>query len=240
MIHSPFPSGSLHDQHSQSQVILWLLEELGIDYNLNLFERQTSGPDKLRAPASLKETHPLGKSPQLLTPEGRVIIERAAIAKYLIEKYDTAGKFKLNPDDLDNDVVREEELMSFGGNSLNAILAIKMIFQFMQVGSPFFIRPLIGVIASGVDKGFLSKEIDSMLKYLDAGLKGKEFFLNTKNPTRVDFCTLWYMELATALGVDNWDSYPSLKSWYDRCKSREGWKRALEKGNGYDLRKLKG
>lgn len=167
-----------------------------------------------------------------------MISERAAIAKYLIDKYDTAGKFKLNPDDPDNDIIREEELMSLGGTSFNGALTIKMIFKLMQVGSPFFIRPLVGMMASGLEKGFLNKEMDSMLKYFDAGLKGKEFFLNTKNPTRVDFCTLWYLELATAFGVDNWGSYPSLKSWYDRCKSREGWKRALEKGNGFNMKSL--
>jgi glutathione S-transferase len=169
-----------------------------------------------------------------------VLIERAAIAKYLIEKYDTAGRFKINQGDADNDIIREEELMSFGGSSLGGALTLKMIFQFLQSGSPFFIRPVFAVIAAGLNKGFLNKELDSMLNYLDGGLEGKEFFLNTKNPTRVDFCTLWYIELATGLGIDISGSYPNLKNWFDRCKSRQGWKRALEKGNGYDLGKLQG
>lgn len=230
---------SLH-QHSQSQIILWLLEELGIDYNINLFERQTSGANKHRAPVSLKETHQLGKSPQLITPEGRVIIERAAIAKYLIEKYDTEGKFKLNPQDRENDDIREEELMSFGSASLYPMLSIKMIFEFLQDGSPFFVRPLVGVMAAALNKGFLNKEMSAMLKYLDQGLEGKEFFLATKNPTRVDICTVWYVDMASFLGEGDLSSYPNLKRWYDGCKGREAWKRALDKGNGYDLGKLKG
>lgn len=218
---------------------MWLLEELGIEYNLNLFERQTSGPNKHRAPDSLKESHPIGKSPQLITPEGRVIIERSAIAKYLIDKYDTAGKFKINQNDPDNDIIREEELMSLGGTSLSSMLMIKVILGYVQSASPFFIRPVMGVISSGLNKGFLDKEIDVMLKYLDGVLKGKEFLLNTTNPTRTDFCTLWYLEQANSLGLDNWRTYPNLKSWFDRCKSRDGWKRALEKGNGFDMRSLR-
>lgn len=221
-------------------MILWLLEELGIDYNLNLFERQTSGANKHRAPESLKETHQLGKSPQLITPEGRVIIERSAIAKYLIEKYDAAGKFKLNSSDSVNDDIREEELMSFASSSFYPSLTIKMIFEFLQDGSPFFIKPLVGLMASALNKGFLNKELSVMMKYLNEGLEGKEYFLATENPTRVDFCIMWYMEMASFLGEGDFSSYPNVKKWHDKCRSREAWKRALEKGNGYSLGKLKG
>jgi len=216
-------------------MILWLLEELGIDYNLNLFERQTSGAGKNRAPESLKETHPLGKAPQLITPEGRVLIERSAIAKYLIEKYDTAGKFKLNPDNPENDVIREEELISFGGNSLSPILMIQMVFKFVRDGSPFFVRPIIGSISAMVNKAFLSNEADSMMRYLDDSLKGKNYFLSTDNPTRVDFLMLWYVDLTIMAESSDLNTYSNVKSWYDRCKGREAWKRSLQKGNGYDI-----
>lgn len=220
-------------------MILWLLEELGIDYNLNLFERQTSGTNKHRAPDSLKESHQLGKSPQVITPEGRVIIERSAIAKYLIDNYDAEDKFKLNAQDKDNDDIREEELISFGSASLYPILSIKMIFEFLYAGSPFFFRPLVGMIGSAVNKGFLNKEVGNMLKYLDQGLEGKQFFLATKNPTRTDFCNMWIIEMASFLGEGDFAAYPNLKRWHESCKGREAWKRALEKGNGYDLVKLK-
>ena len=214
---------------------MWLLEELDIDYNLNLFERETSGANKNRAPESLRKTHPLGKSPQLLTPEGRVVIERAAIAKYLLDKYDTAGKFKLNPNDQENDVVREEELISFGASSFSPILVTQMVFKFVRDGSPFFLRPIVGSISAMVNKAFLNKEADAMMKYLDDGLEGKQYFLNTENPTRVDFLTLWYMDLSKIAESSALGTYPNIKSWYDRCKARDAWKRSLEKGNGYEM-----
>ena len=215
-------------------MILWLLEELGIDYNLNLFERKTSGAEKNRAPPELKETHPLGKSPQLITPEGRVIIERAAIAKYLIDKYDTAGRFKLNPDDKENDAIREEELISFGGTSLAPILMVQLVFSLVRDGSPFFIRPLVGSISTMVNKAFLSKEVDTMMSYLDDEMNGKSYFMKTENPTRVDFMMLWYHDFCAMAG-NNLSKYSNIKAFAERCKTRDAWKRSLEKGNGYDL-----
>ncbi|KAK5957335.1 hypothetical protein OHC33_001708 [Knufia fluminis] len=225
-----------HLNNSQSQTILWLLEELGIEYNLNLFERETSGANKGRAPEGLKESHSLGKSPQLITPEGRVIIERSAISKYLIDKYDTTGKFKLNPDESENDIIREEELISFGANSLYPILMIQMVFKAARELSPFFVRPLMGGISAMVNKAFLTKEIHIMLAYLDEAIQSKNYFLNTENPTRVDFLMLWNVDFSTmADSNDLLSTYPNLKSWYDRCKARDAWKRSLEKGNGYQL-----
>lgn len=216
-------------------MILWLLEELDIDYNLNLFERETSGANKNRAPASLKKSHPLGKSPQLITPEGRLLIERAAIAKYLIDKYDTIGKFKLNPDDPVNDAIREEELISFGGNSLSPILTVKMVFKFVTEGSPFFFRPIVGSISAMVNKAFLNQEIDNMMRYLDNDMKGKSYFMNTENPTRVDFMNLWFIDMCSLAGVNDLAKYSNLQAFSQRCKERDAWKRSLEKGNGYDM-----
>src|SRR3954470_13950148 len=100
-------------QNSQSQRILWLLEELEIPYNLSLHYRQKSGPRKGCAPPELAEIHPMGKAPQLVTADGRVIAESAAIAAYLIATYDTAKKFQ--GDGGRNDWVRDESLTSFAG-----------------------------------------------------------------------------------------------------------------------------
>lgn len=109
-------------QNSQSQRILWLIEELGIPYNLELHERQKSGKEKNRSPAELFKTHPLGKSPQLVAADGRVIAESSAVATYLIETYDTAGKFK--GDGARNDHIRDEELSSLAGTSIGPMVSL--------------------------------------------------------------------------------------------------------------------
>src|ERR1700744_4969928 len=102
---TPFPRilAAYQVQNSQSQRILWLLEELEIPYNLELHRRIDQ-----RSPPELKQTHPLGKAPQLETGNGRVIVESVVIAKYLIETYDKTGKFKGDGDK--NDWLRDEQL----------------------------------------------------------------------------------------------------------------------------------
>lgn len=188
----------------------------------------------MRAPDALKETHPLGKSPQLVTAEGRVIAERTAIAKYLIDTFDNAGKFKLDPNDKTHDAVWEEELLSFGGNSLSFTLMLKMLLKFMASGSPFFIKPMMWGFGAMLNKGFLDKEAAAQLKYLDAQLADRDYFMKTENPTRADFCMLWYADLAIMADMNS-STYSNIKAWHARCKARDAWKRALEKGNGYEL-----
>src|SRR5581483_6496031 len=71
-----------HLNNSRSQRVLWLLEELGLPYEIVRYQRQ---PD-MRAPAELRAIHPLGKSP-VLTDSDKVIAESGAIAEYLIDTY---------------------------------------------------------------------------------------------------------------------------------------------------------
>lgn len=208
------------------------MEELGIEYNINLFERETSGPRKSRAPASLRETHPLGKSPQLVSVEGRVIIERSAIAKYLIEKYDSEGRFKLNPQDVQNDGIREDVLISMGGTTLQQIFMVQALFNLMRQASPFFVKPLVGMMGTMVSKGWTGGEVDLIMTYIDRQLEGKEYFMDTPNITRVDICWMWYADLGVMAGND-FSRFSNFTNWVDRCKTRPAWKRSLEKGNGY-------
>ncbi|KAI0812941.1 glutathione S-transferase [Xylaria sp. FL0064] len=224
-----------HLSNSQSQTILWLLEELEIPYNLNLFEREKSGRNKNRAPESLKETHPLGKSPQLITASGRVIIERSAITAYLIKTYDSAGKFKVSGIDEDHDELREQELVGFAESSFNVVAMTAMMFYYLKAMSPFFIRPLIAAVSAMIHMGYVDKEFDAQLKYMDGILKGQEYFMSNENPTRVDFVMLFFVQTVYYSKVVDIAPYPNVKAWHDRCVARRAWKRAIEKGNGYSL-----
>ncbi|KAJ8121715.1 hypothetical protein ONZ43_g1904 [Nemania bipapillata] len=224
-----------HLSDSQSQTILWLLEELEIPYNLNLFEREKSGPNKNRAPQSLKETHPLGKSPQLITASGRVIIERSAITAYLIETYDSAGKFKVSGSDDDHDSLREQELVGFAEASFNGTVMTAMMLYYLKVLSPFFLRPLIAAVSAMIHLGYVDKEFDAQLKYMDGLLKDQEYFMSNGNPTRVDFMMIFFVQMVYHSEVVDIAPYPNVKAWHDRCVARPAWKRAMEKGNGYSL-----
>jgi glutathione S-transferase len=219
-------------QNSQSQRILWLLEELEIPYNLSLHYRQKSGPRKARAPPELAEIHPMGKSPQLVTADGRIIAESAAIAAYLITTYDTAKKFQ--GDGGRNDWVRDESLTSFAGASMGPIEMMKLFLDIATLQTPLLLRPLVRWMMGAIDRAFTGPELKQMLKYLESELGGQEYFMG-KEPGRADFMLSYPMDMAEAFGWVDLGEYEGLRGWRERCQAREAWKRGLEKGNGYDM-----
>ena len=78
-----------HLANSRSFRILWLLEELGLDYKLTCYERNKA----YRAPDSLKQVHPLGHAP-ILEVNDRALVESGFIIEYLLKHYDKEHQFK--------------------------------------------------------------------------------------------------------------------------------------------------
>ncbi|KAI2627342.1 hypothetical protein GGS26DRAFT_592369 [Hypomontagnella submonticulosa] len=228
-----------HLENSQAHLILWLLEELGIEYNLVLHNRVQS-----RSPPELKAAHPLGKSPTLVTPSGRTITERSAIALWLINTYDEGARFRLPPPSpgSNDDAVREEQLISLGGATLGPLLMLKLIFGLLVRQAPFFVRPLVAGVRYALDRAYLDAELALVVGFLEAQLapaegetKDRAWFLGTEEPTRTDFSLMWYVDWAFQCGWVDFEKYPRLKAFRERCTGRPAWKRALEKGNGYNL-----
>lgn len=218
------------DQNSQSQRILWLLEELEIPYNLILHKRAESGPRKGRAPEELSQTHPLGKAPQLVTKDGTVIVESLVIAKYLIDTYDTDGKFK--GDGQHNDALRDDQLSNFAAASLGPLMNLELIMTVLTHALPFFIRPLFSLAQKGLQKGYTTPEFRLYFQYLNDQLGDQDYFLGA-NPGRADFIMKWPMDLCIENGFVDAKAYPNVDKWLTRVNERPAWKRSLEKGNGY-------
>ncbi|KAI2473157.1 hypothetical protein F4781DRAFT_442750 [Annulohypoxylon bovei var. microspora] len=226
------------DQNSQSHLTLWLLEELGIEYNLVKHARV-----KNRAPPALFAVHPIGKSPTLVTPSGRVLTERSAIALWLIGTYDEGKKFRTPAPGAgsasEDDAVREDQLLSLGGATLCPLLTVKLVLTLVVKQAPFPVRPLPALIRYALDHVFLDAELGKMFGYLDAQLapKGEErkWFLGTEEPTRADFSLMWYVDWAVQWKWIDLEKFPRLKAFHARCTARPAWQRALEKGNGYDV-----
>jgi glutathione S-transferase len=72
-----------HLNNSRSQRVLWLLEELDLEYEVKRYERD---PKTMLAPASLRAVHPLGKSP-VITDGALTLAESGAIVEYLVDRY---------------------------------------------------------------------------------------------------------------------------------------------------------
>ena len=214
-------------QNAQSQRILWLLEELEIPYNLKLHTRVD-----LRAPPEMKKTHPLGKAPQLETGNGRVIVESVSIARYLIETYDKASKFK--GDGGKNDWIRDDQLCELAAASIGPVLVFETIMTFAVRFSPFFIRWLMAGIHKNLASAFSGPELAAYFKYMDEQLGDQDYFMGT-SPGTADFIISHPVHSCIAGGMIELNNYPRLEKWHARCQERPAWKRALEKSNGYDM-----
>ncbi|ETN46917.1 uncharacterized protein HMPREF1541_01106 [Cyphellophora europaea CBS 101466] len=217
----------LHLNNSTSQRILWLLEELGIDYELKLHKRIHD-----RAPSELKETHPMGKAPQLILADGRVLIESSCIAKYLIDTYDTENKFK--GDGGRNDALRDQMLSDFIASSMSTNFIVGVLFLALASRTPFFVRPLVSGLWKAMRAGYWDDDVDKQLKFIEAELEGQDYLMGA-SPGRPDFLLTFVYDNFHQRRLIDASKYPVAKAWRERCEARPAWKRSLEKGNGYDL-----
>lgn len=219
-----------HMNNSQSQRILWLLEELGIEYNLVLHYRNPIGDPKgaFRSPPSLLETGPYGKAPTLITGRAdgnRYVPESSAIATYLIRTFDMADKFGLK----NGDWIRDEVLVSLSTTTLNRATGFMLFLDF-------------GMIKNGDGPAggrMFGPELRQALGHLERELKdGPEggFFMG-KEPGRADIILEYPISSCKhrPWWVDLEKEFPLLDAWLQRCYDRPAFKRSLEKGNGYDM-----
>lgn len=168
-----------------------------------------------------------------VTPSGRVIAESSAIASYLLSTYDTAKKFQ-GDGGPKNDWIRDESLTSFSGSSLGPITLLKLLLAIAELQTPFLLRPLVRLVTGGMDRLFSGPELKQMLTYLEGEIAGQSYFMGAE-PGRADFMLSFPLDMVDAFRWTDWREYEGLRAWRERCQGREAWKRALEKGNGYNL-----
>ncbi len=224
-VSSPLPSPGIYlqFQNSQSQRILWLLEELGIEYNLVTHIRNPpSHPTApFRSPPSLQATGPYGKAPVLITGAAdgnRYITESSAIATYLIRTFDKEDKFGLK----NGDWIRDEMLVSIISTGLSKATTILLMLDF-------------GMLRNGSGPGgknFDGPEMRNILKELNRELKDGPSggYLMGKEPGRADIMLEFPMTSIKQRGsVDLANEFPELDAWLQRVYERPAWKRALGK-----------
>jgi glutathione S-transferase len=203
------------------------MEELGVDYDLKLHKRVEN-----RAPPELSDSHPMGKAPQLVLPDGRVLIESNCVAKYLIETYDSEKKFQ--GDGGKNDALRDQMLSDFINSSMNTNTVVGVLFLALTAKSPFFMRPLVGVMWKAMRAGYWDADVALQLRYISSELEGQDYLMGS-SPGRADFLLSWIYDNLYQRKLIRADDYPPVKAWRKRCEERPAWKRSLEKGNGYDV-----
>ena len=210
-----------HLNNSRSQRILWLLEELGLDYDIKYYQRDS---ETMLAPASLRQVHPLGKSP-VITDEALTLAESGAMIEYLVERY---GEGRFAPPLDVPERLRYRYWLHYAEGSLMPPLLIKLIFDRMEAKSPFFLRSIVRAISQPVRSSFIDPQITTHLDYLEAELAHSPWFAGNEF-TAADVQMSFPLENAVErAGLDA--SRPKLMDWLDRIHARPAYQRAVKRG----------
>ena len=215
-----------HLDNSRSQRILWLLEEIGIEYEVKLYKRDSK---TMRAPAALRDIHPLGKSP-VITDGAIRVAESGAIIEYLIETYAP----KLRPDAGTEAARRYTYWLHFAEGSLMPPLLVRLVLsQLTGPRVPFLVRPIARMLANKLNSSFTNPEIERLFAYVDAALSDRDWFAGDEL-TGADIQMSFPIEAASARGgLDA--SHTNIRAWLDRIHERPAYKRALERGGKFGI-----
>jgi glutathione S-transferase len=216
-----------HLNNSRSQRVIWLLEELGVPYEIKHYQRDKK---TMLAPPELRAVHPLGKSP-VITDNGKTIAESGAIVEYLVNTYDQG---KLKPPAGSDERLRYTYWLHFAeGTAMPPLLIMLIVDRMESAKAPFFIKPVIRGIVGRVRKGFLDRQIASNLDFMEGELGKFEWFTGNEF-TAADIQMSFPLEAASMrAGLDR--SRPKLWDFLQRIHARPAYKRALEKGGKYEL-----
>ncbi len=198
-----------HLNDSRSQRILWLLEELGVPYEIKHYKRM----ETRLAPPELKAIHPVGKSP-VITDDGRTVFESGAIIDYGIRRH--AGG-RLQPDPATPAYDDYQMWMHYAeGSAMLPLMLNLYVSRLGDDGAPLHPR--------------IESEIANHLGYLDGHLKGRDYLLG-RDFTGADIQMSFIGEIAQAYGKRA--AFPNLDAWVKRLHARPAYETALKKGGPY-------
>ena len=203
-----------HLENSRSQRILWMLEELGLPYEIKRYERN---PATMLAPPELKKVHPLGKSPVIEDTDvqgGGVIAETGAIVEYLVDKADG----KLGAPANRGDALRYRFWLHYAEGSMMPPLLLKLVLARI---------PIMGKVA--VKK--IQPMIDVHLDYVESELAQRPWFAGDAM-TAADIMMSFPLEAARSRGGLN-ESRPATIAWLAKVHARPAYQAGLKKGGPY-------
>jgi glutathione S-transferase len=216
-----------HLNNSRSQRVLWLLEELGVAYEIRHYARDRK---TMLAPAALRQIHPLGKAP-IITEDDRVVAESGAILEYLIERH---GAGRLIPEAGTPERLRYTYWLHYAEGSAMPPLLLKLVFERLPKGPmPALVRPIVRRVAQRAVKGFIDPQVALHLDYMERELATTTWFAGEEF-TGADIQMSFPLEAAAARGGLS-SSRPRLWGFLERIHARPGYRRALEKGGAYEL-----
>ena len=194
-----------HLNKSRSKRIIWLLEELGVDYDIIAYQRNK---ETFLAPDELKQIHPLGKAP-VIEDNGKVITESGAITDYLITQY---GKGKFMPNQQSESYIDYQQWLHFAESSAMVPFLLKLFITKDGCKTNF--------IADYADH-----EIGKILSYVNQHLKGRKYFVDD-NLTGADFMMSFVIEKVAESGMLS--HFAEIERYFERLNTYESYRTANE------------
>lgn len=186
---------------SQSERIVWLCEELGLDYEFKRYDRRA---DNRLAPDEYKALHPMGIAP-VITDGALVLGESGAICDYICAKY---GDGKLQPKPNDPDFA--DHLFWFHWS--NGTFMTTMMMQLVGGGENPFVK----------DRG------DRGWQMIEQRL-GQAPFFGGQNLTTADIMMVYCLTTSRAFRGARLDGMPNLAAYLQRIGARPAYQRAMAK-----------
>ncbi len=216
-----------HLNNSRSQRILWLLEELGVEYEIKFYARNA---ETQLAPDELKAVHPLGKSP-VVTDKDQILAESGAIIDHLGYKY---GYGDWVPSRDSSNYRPYMYWLHYSEGSLMSPLLLKIVFDKVKNSKmPFFVKPIAHGIANKVMDSFVTPNIKNHFDYVEKHLSEHKYFAGD-TISGADIQMSFPLEASVAKGAITAISHPHIYQYVDVFQARPAYKRALKKGGKYD------
>ena len=216
-----------HLENSRSQRILWLLEELGVEYEIKRYERD---PETSLAPAELQRIHPLGKSP-IITDGDITVAESGAVIEYLVHQYDVG---RLLPSDGTPERLAYTYWLHYAEGTFMSLMLLSLVLSRIETAKmPFFAKPVAKGIAGNVRRSFLDANVRRNLAFMETTLENSTWFCGDEL-TAADIQMSFPIE-AAEVRTNLRDEYPRLAAYLDRVRSRPAYQSALERGGPYEL-----
>lgn len=214
-----------HLADSRSQRVLWLLEELGLDYEIIRYERDGR---TLLAPPELKAIHPLGKSP-IIEDGGVVVAETGAVVEYLLDTYDPEGL--LRPE-RGSEAGRDYTYwLHYAEGSAMSPLLLKLVFSQLPKRAPHLMRPVVKAIEARANAAFIGPQVKSHIQWQESALAKTGWFAGS-GFSAADIMMSFPLEAAANRAMQRSD-YPNIDRFLSSIHARPAWIQALARGGDY-------
>lgn len=213
-----------HLEDSRSQRVLWLLEELGVPYEVKRYNRD---PETSLAPPELYAVHPLGKSPVI--SDGDIsVAETGAIFEYLIDTYDKDGRLK--PAAGTQQGRDYTYWLHYAEGSAMTNLLLKLVFSRLPERAPMLMRPIVRRVSSSAEEGFIDPRIAEHTSWWNTSLENSGYFVG-EALTGADIMMSFPLEAAATRA--DLSALPHITAFLERIHARPAYQAALEKGGPY-------